>query len=88
MIVPGTIPGWKAPPVPRVALLEPHEGFINNENQIAQETLFSFEKGIVSITIANTNGDFLTLFRITTLGPSQLVSDLLIVKINQKQTKN
>ena len=42
MIVPGTIPGWKAPPVARVALFEPHEGFL--KNGIAQEALFRFEK--------------------------------------------
>ena len=44
MIVPGTIPGWKAQPVARVALFEPHERFLDNENQLAQEALFSFEK--------------------------------------------
>ena len=53
MIMPGTIPGWKAPSVARVVLFEPHERFIDNENQIAQNALFSFEKGIVPITIAN-----------------------------------
>ena len=47
MIVPGTIPGWKAPPVTRVASFEPHEHFIDNKNQIAQDALFSFEKGTV-----------------------------------------
>ena len=60
MIVPGTIPGWKAPPVARVVLFEPHEHFIDNESQIAQDALFSFEKGIVPITIANTNDEVLT----------------------------
>ena len=44
MIVPGTIPGWKAPPVAGVALFETHESFIDNENQIAQDALFSLEK--------------------------------------------
>ena len=44
MIAPGTIPGWKAPPIARVAFVEPHECFIDNENQIAQDALFSFEK--------------------------------------------
>ena len=44
MIVPGTIPGWKAPPVARVALFEPHERFIYNEKQLAQDTLFSVLK--------------------------------------------
>ena len=73
MIVPGTIPGWKAPPVARVALFEPHERFIDNENQIAQDALFSFEKGIVPTTIANTNDEVLTIYKHTTLGSSQLV---------------
>ena len=31
MIVPRTIPGWKAPPVARVALFEPHERFIDKK---------------------------------------------------------
>ena len=88
MIVPGTIPGWKAPPVARVASFEPHERFIHNENQIAQDALFRFEKGIVPITIANTNDEALTIYKDTTLGLSQLVSDRLIQEINQKQTKN
>ena len=88
MIVPGTIPGWKAPPVVRVALFEPHERFIDNENQITQEALFSFGKGIVPITIANTNDEVLTIHKDTTLGSSQLVSDRLIQEINQKQRKN
>ena len=44
MIVPGTIPGWKTPPVARVVLFEPHESCINNENQTAQSKFFTFEK--------------------------------------------
>ena len=84
MIVPGTIPGRKAPPVARVVLFEPHERFINNENQIAQDALFGFEKGIVPMTIANTNDEVFTIYKDTTLGSSQLVSD----RLNKKQTKN
>ena len=87
MIVPSTVPGWKAPPVTRVALFEPHERFIDNENQIAQDALFSFEKGIVPITIANTNDGVLAISKDTTLGSSQLVSDRLIQEINQKRMK-
>ena len=88
MIVPGTIPGWKAPPLVKVALFEPHERFIDNENQIAQDAKFSFEKGIVPITFANTNDEVLTIYNNTTLGSSQLLSDRLIQEINQKQMKN
>ena len=88
MIVPGTIPGWKAPPVARVALFEPHERFIDNENQIPQDALFSFEKGIVPTIVANTNDEDLTIYKDTTLGSSQLVSNRLIQEINQKQKKN
>ena len=61
MIVPGKIPGWKAPPVVTVASIEPQERFIDNENQIAEDALFSFEKGIVPITIANTNNEVLAI---------------------------
>ena len=78
VIVPGTLHGWKAPPVARVALFEPHERIIDNENQIARDGLFSFEKVIVPITIANTNDEVLTIYKDTTLGLSQLVSDRLI----------
>ena len=88
MVVPGTIPGWKVPPVARVALFEPHERFIDNENQIGQVALFSFEKGIASITIANINDGVLTIYKDKTLGSSQLVSHRLIQEINQKQLKN
>ena len=88
MIVPGTLPGWKAPPVARVALFEPHERFTDNENQKAQDGLFSFEKGIVPITIANTNDEVSTIYKDTTLGSSQLVSDRLIQETNQNQMKN
>ena len=87
LIVPGTIPGWKAPPIARVALFEPHERFIDNENQIAQDALFSFEKGVVPITIANTNDEVLIIYKDTTLGTSQLVSDRLTQEIKQKQMK-
>ena len=87
MIVPGTVPGWKALPVTRVYLFEPHERFIDNENQIAQNALFSFEKRIVPITIANTNDEVLTLYKDSTLGSSQLVSDRLIQETNQKKMK-
>ena len=76
------------PPVARVALFEPHERFINTENQKAQDALFSFEKGIVPITIANTNDEVLTIYKDTTLESSQLVSDRLIQEINRKQMKN
>ena len=88
MIVRGTNPGWKAPPVARVAWFKQHERFIDNENQIAQDALFSFGKGIVPITIANANDEVLTNYKDTTLGSSQLVSDRLIQGINQKQLKN
>ena len=88
MIVPGTIPGWKAPPVARVVLFESHERFIDNENQIAQDALFSFQKGIVPMTIANTNNEILTNYKNTTLGSSHLVSGRLIQEINQKQMKS
>ena len=47
MIVPGKTPCGKAPPVARAALFEPNERFITNENQIAQDAVFGFEKGIV-----------------------------------------
>ena len=46
------------------------------------------KKGIVPITIANTNDKILTLCEDTTLGSSQLVSDRLIQEISQKQMKN
>ena len=88
MIVPGTIPGWKAPPVTRVAWFKQHERFIDNENQIVQDALFSVEKGIVPITIANANDEVLTIYKDTTLGSSQFVSDRLIQGVNQKQMKN
>ena len=58
MIVPGTNAGYRAPPVARVALFEPRERFIDNENQLAQDALFSFEKGIVLIINANTKEKF------------------------------
>ena len=88
LIVSGTIPGWKASPVARIALFETHQCFIDNENKIAQDALFSFEKGKVPITIANTNDDVLTNYKDTTLGSFQLLSDRLIQEINQKQMKN
>ena len=87
MIVPGTIPGWEAPPVARVALFEPHERFIGNENQIAQDALFSFEKGIAPITIENTKDEVLTFYKETTLGSSQLVSERLIQKKTETNEK-
>ena len=49
--------------------------------------MFSFEKGIVPITIANTNDELLTIYKDTTLGPSQLISNCLIQDVNHKQTK-
>ena len=67
MIVPGTFPGWKVPPVARVALFEPHERFISNENQTTQDALFSFEKGIVPNTIGNTSDEVLTIYKDTIL---------------------
>ena len=87
LIVPGTIPGWKAPPVARVALFEPHERFTNHEGQVAQDALFSFEKGIVPITIANTNDEVLTIYKDTTLGSSQLVSDRLIQRSEERSCR-
>ena len=50
--------------------------------------MFSFEKGIVPITIVNTNDELLTIYKDTTLGSSQLVSDRLIQEVNQKQMKD
>ena len=68
--------------------MEPHQCFINNENQIAQDALFSFEEGLVPRTVANTIDEILTIYKDTTLGSSQLVSDRLIQETNQKATKN
>ena len=87
MIVPDTIPGSKAPPVARVTFFKPHERFIDNETRLAQAAFFSFENKIVPIMIANTNDEVLTVYRDTTLGSSQLVSDRLIQGVNQKQNK-
>ena len=86
MIVPGTIPCWKTPPVARVTLFEPHERFINNDNPLAQDALFSFEKETVPITTAKKNDEVLKSYKDTTLGSSQLVSDRLIQEIKNKQT--
>ena len=44
MIVPTRKPGWKAPLVVKVTLLEPYEHFMNSEQQIAQDALFNFLK--------------------------------------------
>ena len=61
MFITRTIPGWKATPVARVALFEPLECFLKNENQMEQDALFSFEKGIVAITMANAIDEVLTI---------------------------
>ena len=84
MIAPTTILGWKVPPVARVDLFEPHERFINNENQMAQDALFSFEKGIVPATIANANDEVLTIYKDTTLGLSQLEPNRLIQEVKSE----
>ena len=60
---------------------------MNNENQIARNAQFSFEKGIVPITKGNTNDEVLTIYKDATLGSSQLVSERLIQEVNHKQTK-
>ena len=75
-------------PVAKVALFEPHERFMNNENQKAQEALFSFEKGIVPVTIATTVDEVLPIYKDATSGLSQLVTDRLIHEVNQKQMKD
>ena len=49
--------------------------------------MFNFGKGIVPITIANTN-EVLTIDKDATLGSSQLVSDCLIQEVNQKQMED
>ena len=74
--------------VARVALFEPHERFMNKENQKAREALFSFEKGIVPVTIATTVDEVLPIYKDATLGSSQLVTDRLIHEVNQKQMKD
>ena len=85
-VVPGTVPGWKTSPVVRVALFEPHERFINIEKQIAQDALFTIEKGI-AITIDKSQDEILTINKDTTLDSSQLVSNRLIQELNRKQTQ-
>ena len=87
MIAPGTILVWKAPPIARVAFFEPHERLTNKENQITQDAMFTFEKWIVPIIIANTNDEVLPNYKETTLGSSQLVSERLIKELN-KTNKN
>ena len=88
MIVPGTIPGWKALLVARVYLIELREHSINNENEIAPDAMFSFEKGTVPIRIANTNDEVLKFHQDTTLGSSRVVPDRLIQKVYERKTKN
>ena len=59
-----------------------------NENQTAQDALFSFEIGIVPITKANNNDAKKTIDKDTKMGSLQLDSDRLLQELNQKQTKN
>ena len=80
-IAPGTTPGSKALPVAKVALFEPDECFINNENQIAKHALYILETVKVLIAIANTDYEVLTTYKETTMGPNQLVSDRLTQEI-------
>ena len=62
MIVPGTRPNWKTPPVARIVLLEPRERFMDTKKQMAQDALFSFENGIVPMILANKNIDTFSFF--------------------------
>ena len=87
MIVPGTILGWRVPQVVRFALFEPQDCFINSENRTTQDALLIFENGLVSITIATTKDEVLTIGKCKTLGLSQLVSRCLIQEVNRKKTK-
>ena len=68
-------------------MFELHECFINNENQIAQDAIFSFERRVIYITNANTNDEVLPIYNDKTLRLSQLVSDRLIQGVNQKKNE-
>ena len=88
LILSGTIPGWKALPIGKIDVFEPHEQFIKKEKEIAQDALFNFEKGLVPFTIANNDDDVLTIYKDTTFRSLQLVSDRLIQEVNRKQVEN
>ena len=88
MIVLGTIPGWKAPPVARVASLNRTSASLIMKVNLDRMHCSVLKEGIFLITIANTKDEVSTIYKHKTMGLSQLVSDRLIQEVNEKQIKD
>ena len=77
-ILPAHIPNWKRPFFHLNAVFEPLEKFTMSEDISAPNILFDFSDEMIPVIMTNTTDSEITIFKITTLGSSELVSDEII----------
>ena len=74
-VLPAHIPQWKRPPTTLHAIFEPQDRFSPTEDISAPNILFNFSDEVIPIAIENKTAMDKTIYKNTTLGFSEIVSD-------------
>ena len=82
-ILPAHIPNWKRPPFHLNAVFEPLEKFTMSENISAPNILFDFSDEMIPVIMTNTTDSEITIYKNTTLGSSEFVSDDIINNVSR-----
>ena len=72
-VVPAFIPDWKRPPIALAALFEPNERFNGDKALTASDTLFNYSEDVIPVVVENSGDEPVTLYKVTTLGTSEIV---------------
>ena len=82
-ILPAHIPNWKRPPFHLNAVFEPLEKFNMSEDISAPNILFDFSDDTIPVIMTNTTDSEITIYKNTTLGSSEFVSDEIINNVSR-----
>ena len=82
-IIPALIPNWKRPPIQVFALFEPKDKFEPDNEVSAPNVFLDLTEEIIPIAIDNNFEEEITIYKITTLGFSQIVPEALINSISK-----
>ena len=82
-ILPAHIPNWKRPLFHLNAVFEPLEKFTLSEDISAPNILFDFSDKVIPVNLTNTTDSDVTIYKNTTLGSSELVSEETINNVSR-----
>ena len=82
-LLPAHIPDWKKPPIPLNAIFEPLEKFNSTRDVVAPNILFNYSEETIPIVFNNTASSDITIYKNTTLGTSEIVSEDCLNNVSQ-----